>query len=336
MARFRKKRSNIFPIFIIIALIWAIYIFFTYKNCISQPLFGSDSEIEITAGMTFASLTQKASCPSWTYKTYLHFNPPSFQLKKWLYKIQWWTTIKTLFSQLQEPINDDIKVTLLEGWNIYDIDATLTKKWLIQSWEFLTSIEKNLESYKKDFPFLNPAKSLEWFLYPDTYYINIHTFTIENFTKKLLNNFKQRVMENIDFWSNENVYKVVNLASIVEKEEKVKSQKVSVAWILEKRIKEWWMIWADATVCYPYKITSDECTPSFIYNHIADKNGYNTRTMLWLPETPISNPSFETIQATVDGDDTTPYYFYLHDSQGNIHFAKTNAEHEENKRKYIN
>jgi UPF0755 protein len=331
----RKKKKSSFPFIILIAFWIALYFFITYNNCTSKVLFDVDTIFEVKEWMTFSTLIKNNSCPSWTSKLYLKGNTPNFQLQKWIYNISGGTTLKTLFSQLQKPINDDIKITILEGWNIYDIDILLTGKWLIKKWEFLSYISDNLNIFKKEYSFLKPAISLEWFLYPDTYYINPNTFSMEQFTKKLLENFDTKVMQNIDFWSDENVYKVVNLASIVEKEEKNKTEKANVAGVLKKRMREGWMIWADATVCYPYKLISDDCTPNFIVNHIDDKNDYNTRTMLGLPKTPISNPSFETIQATLDWDETTPYYFYLHDNKWWIHYGKTNAEHEENKRKYI-
>ena len=68
-----------------------------------------------------------------------------------------------------------------------------------------------------------------------------------------------------------------------------------VAGILKKRLDENWLIGADATVCYPYKVTYKECTPDFVVSKIQDKNEYNTRTKIGLPKTPISNPSFASI-----------------------------------------
>lgn len=337
MTRFRKtqpRKNKTLPIIILLAIVIAFYPYYTYRTCLSQTLFDTDKQLEVISGTTFANVA-KDTCPDWTYKLYLRSNPPDFQLQKWTYDIKAGTTFRTLIPQLKTPVNTDIKVTLLEGWNIYDIDATLTKKWVIKEWEFLAYISDNLNEFKKEFSFLTPATSLEGFLYPDTYYINPNSFTIKGFTEKMLQNFQNKVTENISLGSDENIYKVVTLASIVEKEEKNKAQKANVAGVLKKRIREGWMIGADATVCYPYKLISDDCTPTFIVNHIDDKNDYNTRKMVGLPKTPISNPSFETIQATLDGDETTPYYFYLHDSNGQIHFAATNAEHEENKKKYL-
>jgi cell division protein YceG involved in septum cleavage len=103
---------------------------------------------------------------------------------------------------------------------------------------------------------------------------------------------------------------------------------------LKKRVDEKWAVWADATACYPYKITHKECTPTFIWQHITDDNAYNLRKHIWLPPTPIGNPSAKTIKATVFYK-KTPHYFYLHDNDWVIHYATTNKEHEFNKSKFM-
>jgi len=71
-----------------------------------------------------------------------------------------------------------------------------------------------------------------------------------------------------------------------------------------------------------------------VSKYINEKSEYNTRTMVWLPKTPIWNPNFETIDATVNSE-TTPYFFYLHDNKWNIYYAKNNSGHERNKNNYL-
>jgi UPF0755 protein len=117
----------------------------------------------------------------------------------------------------------------------------------------------------------------------------------------------------------------------VEKEEKNINEKPIVAGILKKRFDNGWQIWADITVCYPHELTSNECK-MVISKYITEVSDYNTRTMVWLPKTPIWNPSFETINATLNYK-STDYWYYLHNiNTWKIYYAKTNAEHEENKK----
>ena len=69
-----------------------------------------------------------------------------------------------------------------------------------------------------------------------------------------------------------------------------------------------------------------------VSKYIHEKSNYNTRTMIWLPKTPIWNPSFNSINTTLN-DKKTEYRYYLHNPKtGKIYYWKTNAEHEANKK----
>ena len=58
----------------------------------------------------------------------------------------------------------------------------------------------------------------------------------------------------------------------------------------------------------------ETCTPSVIASKITDKNNpFNTRENAGMPPQIIANPSFDTINATLNYADTD-YIFYLHDS----------------------
>ena len=94
---------------------------------------------------------------------------------------------------------------------------------------------------------------------------------LKNFQDKVISQLKKK-------YSSEKLLEIITLASIVEKEEKNPSEKPTVAGILKKRLNENWMIGADATVCYPHKLTSEECK-MVVSKYIEEKNGYNTRTM---------------------------------------------------------
>jgi UPF0755 protein len=61
---------------------------------------------------------------------------------------------------------------------------------------------------------------------------------------------------------------------------------------------------------------------------------YNLRKVKGLPPSAISNPGLESIQATLHPESSN-YWYYLHDSKGQIHYAVTNDEHNENRRRYL-
>lgn len=143
------------------------------------------------------------------------------------------------------------------------------------------------------------------------------------------------------FWDNltQVVAENIIIASIVEREiaspaTREVDEAEKVAGVLKKRYEEDWQIWADATVCYPYEISSAECTPSFVLEKLYDKTDYNTRQMVWLPKTAIANPYVWTIKSTILSKESNDY-FYLHAPDGKIYYAETNAQHEANKSRYL-
>ena len=150
----------------------------------------------------------------------------------------------------------------------------------------------------------------------------------------MLANYEDKIFPLIVDADFETIYELTTLASIVEKEERNPNEKSTVAGILKKRLDEGWMIGADITVCYPFRLTSEQCKFS-VTKYLYEKNDYNTRNKRGLPAGPIGNPSLETFSATLNSK-TTPYYFYLHDTTtGKIYYAVTNAQHEKNKRLYL-
>lgn len=133
----------------------------------------------------------------------------------------------------------------------------------------------------------------------------------------------------------ENAYQTLILASILEREEKTEKNRPIVAGILKKRVKEGIAMGADATVCYDYEKTFKECTPTFIASVIRDYDKpYNTRKTRGYPPTPISSVSISAWKAAAHPE-TSPYYYYLHDNDGKIHYAEGLDGHNANVQKYL-
>jgi UPF0755 protein len=341
---------RIIKLIIWITIISGWIFFWKYASYETTELTSTETLIEVNPGATFGSVLTDAGADSFFTKVYLRDNLPDFGLQVGSYTIPENATVEKYLSALKSPINEtDVSLTFLEGWNIFDIDEYLTNQNLIEVWEFIEYSENfcNPDLYpwsaewtacdlKSDFSFLADVESLEWYLYPDTYAINPNTFTVKTLAIKMLENFKSKIIDSgiiTDMWSIE-IYDIITLASIVEKEEKNTDEKSTVAGILKKRLDEWWMIGADITVCYPFRLTAEECKLS-VTKYLYEVNDYNTRQMVWLPAGPIWNPSAETIEAVVNSKDT-PYYYYLHDTQtGKIYYGATNAEHERNKQLYL-
>ena len=92
---------------------------------------------------------------------------------------------------------------------------------------------------------------------------------------------------------------------------------------------------ADITLCYGLKTGYEACTPALIAKSVADtKNPYNTRQQKGLPPTPITSPTVSSVDALLNFA-VSDYLFYLHDTDGKIHYGRTVSEHNANKNQYL-
>jgi len=118
------------------------------------------------------------------------------------------------------------------------------------------------------------------------------------------------------------------LASIVEKETGVPQERRMVAGLYTNRLKQGMMLQADPTIIYP--ITKGRPLGRRIRrSEITAVNGYNTYSMVGLPEGPITNPGRASIAAVLDPAETEAIYMVA-DGTGGHAFAGTLAEHNEN------
>lgn len=124
------------------------------------------------------------------------------------------------------------------------------------------------------------------------------------------------------------VEEAVILASIVEKETGIGSERRKVAGLYSNRVKTGMLLQADPTIIYP--ITKGKPLGRRIrQSEIAAVNDYNTYTMTGLPNGPITNPGREAIAAVLDPEPTSALYMVA-DGKGGHVFGDTLAEHNAN------
>ena len=279
-------------------------------------------------------------------------------IKKWTYTLDGEYTLHDIVKSFQKwPPAKQTQITVLEWWSSFDVvqhvDANVTV------YNQLVNDKYFVESIKNEFEFLSSfwdIQSLEWFLYPDTYFFKEWEILDNNFSKllikKQLKAFEEKVWNPYN-WEllkfHENIakkdksfvntllspYEVITIASIVEKEEKNTKNKPTISYILLKRYSLNMLIWADIALCYWLEIDYNACTPQTITKYIqSNVNWYNTRVVRWLTPTPIWNPSVSTIQSVLFSE-KTDYLYYLHDKEWQVRYGKTLQQHNINKSKYL-
>jgi UPF0755 protein len=206
-----------------------------------------------------------------------------------------------------------IKVLIPEGATVEDV-----------AWLLLKKIPEFDSAY-----FVKIAHDYEGYLFPDTYFFYENTTADEAFAA-LRSNFNKK-FQTLTFdvaVSRRSPRDIVTMASIIEREGKTIEDRATIAGILWKRLDEGMPLQVDATLVY---VTDD--------NYVSLKDTkldspYNTYKNKGLPPTPISNPGIDALRAAAQPV-KTPYYYYLSDSDGNIHYATTFEGHQINREKYL-
>ena len=182
-----------------------------------------------------------------------------------------------------------------------------------------------LEKYKVD------ASSLEGYLYPDTYYL-YHDSSPEEIIDILLSEFWKKFDENLQDRANQlgfSVHEVVTLASIIEGEAMLDSERSTISSVYHNRLKINMKLQADPTIQYilpgPPKTLSNR--------DLRTKSDYNTYQNYGLPPGPINNPGIASIKAALYPEDTN-FLFFVAQGDGSHAFTTNEKDHEEAKRIY--
>lgn len=177
------------------------------------------------------------------------------------------------------------------------------------------------------------------YMFPDTYLIPKEATGV-GVAKLMTDNFGQKVpldLQKEALKSGLSFKEVIILASIVEKEAKGDQDRNLIAGILLKRLKADWPLQVDATIQYALGYQPETKTwwkKELFETDKKIKSAYNTYLNPGLPPNPISNPGLASIKAVIFPR-LSDYWYYLHDPEGNVHFAKTQEEHEQNIIKYL-
>ncbi|MDO9367607.1 MAG: endolytic transglycosylase MltG [Sphingopyxis sp.] len=124
----------------------------------------------------------------------------------------------------------------------------------------------------------------------------------------------------------------MTLASIVEKETGVAAERRTVAGVYTNRLSVGMRLQADPTIIYP--ITKGKpLGRRILRSEIQAVNGYNTYSMIGLPQGPIANPGKASIAAVLDPE-ANDYLFFVAKGDGGHIFARTLAEHNANVQKW--
>jgi uncharacterized YceG family protein len=200
-------------------------------------------------------------------------------------------------------------------------------------------IAPSIKSLKGDYlaaskrsPLLNPARygakgasDLEGFLFPATYQMK-RGQDVKALVAKQLTTFKQR-FATVDLRAAKHVnltpYDVLVIASLVERETAVPSERGLVASVIYNRLHDGTPLGIDATTRFQY----NDWVHSIRESWLQSPSRYNTRIHDGLPPGPIGNPGLASIRAAANPPKTKYRYYVANPCHPNTHvFLKTQAQ----------
>lgn len=233
-----------------------------------------------------------------------------------------------------------VRILIPEGFSRFEIAKRLEEYGVCPADDFLAATEDAslLASYGVE------ANDAEGYLFPDTYEFDDETKPrrvvermLANWTRKYEEIQKEHAGElgNLKSWT---THDIVTLASIVEKEAAVPSERARIAGVFwnrmnSKRFLPRRRLQADPTVQYGCAAVPEAAPSCADYDgHITramlddPENPYNTYRHSGLPPGPISNPGKAAIVAVIDPEEHDFYYFVARGS-GRHHFSRTLRQH---------
>ncbi len=172
------------------------------------------------------------------------------------------------------------------------------------------------------------AKSVEGYLFPETYSFPAHT-TAHQAVAAMVSRFQQmisRVQQSVpaDKWPL-NLHDTVILASLVESEAAQADERPLVASVYLNRLNRHILLQCDPTIIYALSL-ADRYRGTLTLADLQFKSPYNTYVNAGLPPGPIANPGYASLLAAVQPASTN-YLFFVRTVEARHTFSETLAAH---------
>lgn len=214
------------------------------------------------------------------------------------------------------------KITIPEGYTLFQIGSIVEKTGLLSRDSFIRSA---MDPTNASF-FKVGAPSMEGFLYPDTYFLVPHITPLE-IMAKMVDRFSKIYTPEMEHRAEKlgmSRLEVITLASIIEKEAVVQTEKPIISSVFHNRLKKNIRLQSDPTAIYGIDGFTGRIGPEDLLR----KTPYNTYRRMGLPPGPICNPGVDSIKAALWPARTDYLYFV---ARGNKTHTFSRSLHEHNR-----
>jgi len=333
----------------VVVLIAAVFVFFKAQVGAVSKTSEDEIRIEVPAGMTtkgVAVLLKENNLIKNSNVFYLTVRFPvlmkiyfpkdsdfRFVLKSGIYYVKNSMNVAEIQRLLSSGQTEYVKVSIPEGLTVSKIGSILESNRICSQADFFASSRK-VEILNK---YQIPGESCEGYLFPDTYFLNLG-MNSDVVVKIMIDNFFEKIKEvpNLAEKNPADLFEVVKLASIVEREYGLKEEAPLIASVFKNRLRRNIGLYSCATL--EYIITEIEGRPHperILLSDTKIDNPYNTYKWAGLPPGPISNPGLVALDASTNTPKTNYYFFQVVDPvTRKQEFTETFDEHKVNHNTY--
>ncbi|KJG23278.1 ABC transporter substrate-binding protein [Photobacterium iliopiscarium] len=308
--------------------------FFQVKSTLDKPvLIEQQTFITVKTGTSFRRLlTQLSDDKIMALSPWLrwvgYLEPTLTDIKAGTYVIKPQATLQSVLTMITEGKEYQYAITLVDGERF--------SEWreLLQADPHLKHTSDGMTQTQISTAIGIDNDKVEGYFLPNTYHFTAGTSDIS-----ILKRAHIAMMKELDLaWQQrakdsplKTPYQALIMASIIEKETAVASERGLVASVFMNRLRANMPLQTDPTVIYGM---GDKYHGNITKKDLRTPTAYNTYTMRGLPPTPIAMPSKASIMAAVDPDNSDFYYFVA-DGKGGHKFSTTLVEHNRAVRAYL-
>jgi UPF0755 protein len=245
-------------------------------------------------------------------------------LKAGTYRFDHPAPVAEVYDRIRRGDVYTIAVAVPEGSTIFDIADRLQQAGFGARQVFL-DVAAQESSLIAD---LDPtAKSLEGYLFPDTYRFAPKT-ALPEIAAAMVKRFRTEAAQ---LGLSNNVHRTVTLASLVEKETAIEAERPIVASVFENRLEKNMPLMTDPAVIYGLE-RENQWRGTLYESDLKHDTPYNTYVHAGLPPGPVANPGAKALRAAMAPAATNFLYFVAagKNPQGKSLFAATIEEHNRN------
>ncbi len=321
-----KTKRLFFGTLALLIFLASYWFWLEYREFVKQPIIFPESSRSFTLAKGTGinrlanQLQQKGLIKHRFYlKLFGYFNPQFKNLKAGEYQLAPRMTPQRLLSQLSLGRVVQYSFTIIEGQTAYEVLNNLKAETRL--------IPLQLTDQNSLLPVLGiDHLKLEGWFYPETYYFT-KTETALSVLKRatvdmqaaLQQEWQQRAL-NLPYTT---PYQALILASIIEKETGIASERAQIAGVFVRRLQKKMRLQTDPTVIYGIGPTFNG---DITRRDLKTPTAYNTYVIKGLPPTPIAMPSRESIYAALHPASGNSLYFVA-DGSGGHYFSETYEEH---------